>query len=109
MASSITVVNRPEKARYEVLFDGELAGFMTYELRGSRVALMHTDVDERFAGHGLGSRLVGEALDDARAQGRSVLPYCPFVRRFIAEHTEYVDLVPESVRGTFGLAEAADT
>jgi len=32
-----------------------------------------------------------------------VLPYCSFVRRWIAEHPEYADLVPERERKRFGL------
>jgi hypothetical protein len=42
-------------------------------------------------------------LDDAREQGLSVLPFCPFINRFIHEHREYADLVPGQNREAFGL------
>jgi hypothetical protein len=39
-----------------------------------------------------------------RGAGLAVLPFCPFVRAFIADHTgEYLDLVPEGYRSEFGL------
>ena len=46
------------------------------------------------------------ALDDVRAAGASVQPLCPFVRSFIADHPEYLDLVPESKRAAFRLPPA---
>ena len=39
-----------------------------------------------------------------RAGGLAVLPFCPFVRSFIAGHSdEYLDLVPGDLRGAFDL------
>ena len=60
-------------------------------------------MDDRFRGHGLGGRLVQASLDAARARHLPVLPYCPFVRSWIAEHREYADLIPEGRREQFGL------
>ena len=50
---------------------------------------------------GLASQLIRSALDEARAAGREVLPFCPFVRSFIQRHPAYVDLVRKPQR--FGL------
>ena len=99
------VADNPAGQRFEAKVDGELAGFATY--RRSRkqglIAFMHTEVDDEFSGQGVGGPLVREALDAARAEGLAVLPFCPFVNSFIAEHPEYVDLVPECQREEFGL------
>jgi predicted GNAT family acetyltransferase len=46
---------------------------------------------------------VRASLDDARARHLVVLPYCPFVRSWITEHSEYADLVPAGRREQFGL------
>jgi predicted GNAT family acetyltransferase len=55
-------------------------------------------------GQGLGSRLVTDALSEVGAAGLAVLPFCPFVRAFIASHaSDYLDLVPASYRSEFGL------
>ena len=99
----VEVIDNPDKARFEILADGELAGFVLYHLRGHEIAFTHTETDDRFRGHGLASQLVRTALDEARARHLAVLPYCPFVRSWITEHPEYADLVPVGRREQFGL------
>jgi hypothetical protein len=99
----VEVTDNPDKARFEILADGEVAGFVLYHLRGNEIAFTHTETDDRFRGHGLASQLVRTALDDARARHLAVLPYCPFLRSWITEHREYADLVPAGKREQFGL------
>jgi predicted GNAT family acetyltransferase len=94
----------PERSRFEVNVDGELAGFAEYRRRRGLIAFTHTLIDPRFEGRGLATRLVRTALDKARAEDLSVLPFCPFVRAYIADHTaEYLDLVPADLRSNFDL------
>ncbi len=83
--------------------DGTLAGFTIYRDRPGLIAFIHTEVDDQFEGQGVGSTLVGEALQDARRRELEVLPFCPFVNSYIQKHPEYLDLVPESRREAFGL------
>jgi len=97
------VADNPDKARFEILADGELAGFVLYHLRGNEIAFTHTQTDDRFRGHGVGGRLARASLDAARARHLAVLPYCPFVQAWITEHREYADLVPADRRPQFGL------
>ena len=92
--------------RYEITADGEVAGFTVYELRPGIVAFMHTEIDEPFGGHGLGSILVRCALDDVRSRGLSILPYCSFVRSWLERHDDYADLVPPDSRAEFGLDDS---
>ena len=82
------------------------AGFTAYEPQRETLVFVHTEIDERFEGRGLGSQLITAALDDVRRQQLRVLPFCPFVRSFIASHLDYLDLVPENRRKVFGLANA---
>lgn len=102
-AAEICVVDVPERSRFEVLVDGEIAGFTEYRRRPGLIAFIHTLIDPRFEGQGLGSQLVRTALSEARSDRLSVLPFCPFVRSYIAGHTEYLDLVPEAMRAQFEL------
>jgi len=88
----LKVTDNPGESRFEIRADGELAGFVQYHLRGSQIAFIHTETDDRFRGHGLAGELVREALDAARERHLTVLPYCPFVRSWIAGHPEYADL-----------------
>ena len=50
--------------------------------------------------------LVAGVLAAARERGLHVLPYCSFVRHYIQQHPETVDLVAEDDRPHFGLATA---
>ena len=99
----LEVAGNPDKSRFEILVDGELAGFVQYHLDGDEIAFTHTQTDDRFRGHRLGGRLVQSSLDAARERHLSVLPYCPFVRSWISEHREYAALVPSARRRQFGL------
>jgi predicted GNAT family acetyltransferase len=78
-------------------------GFAAYRRRPGLIAFVHTEVEDAFEGHGVGSMLIREALEDAGRRGFEVLPFCPFVNSFITEHREFVDLVPGSRREEFGL------
>jgi predicted GNAT family acetyltransferase len=99
----IAVADNAERQRYEVSAGEEPAGFLQYRAKPGLIALNHTEVDDRFEGRGLGSRLATFALDDARRRDLAVLPFCPFVNAYIQRHREYVDLVPADRRAAFGL------
>jgi predicted GNAT family acetyltransferase len=97
------IIDNPDQHRYEIRASDELAGFVQYRRREGLIALIHTEIDSRFEGQGLGSQLIAGVLDEARAAGVAVFPFCPFVNGFISRHPEYVDLVPEEFRAEFGL------
>jgi uncharacterized protein len=89
--------------RYVIDEDGEVAGFVMYRDRPGLIAFVHTEIDPRFEGRGLGGALVSSALDDARGRELVVLPFCPFVNAYIQRHPEYQDLVPDAYKKEFGL------
>jgi predicted GNAT family acetyltransferase len=97
------IVDNPQARRFEIYADGDLAGFAEYHLYRDEIAFLHTEIANRFRGRGLGVELAHHALDDARKRGSAVLPYCPFIRRWITQHPDYLDLVPEVQRGRFNL------
>jgi uncharacterized protein len=99
----VVVADAPERNRFVATIDGERAGFIVYRLRPGLLALIHTEVDERFEGRGVGSHLARFALEQARAKGLEVLPFCPFVNGWMKRHTEFNDLVPASYRANFDL------
>jgi predicted GNAT family acetyltransferase len=98
-----SVADNPAASRYELRVDGELAGFINYQLRGETISLIHTEVNPGFEGGGLAGRLARYALDDARKRQLAVLPFCPYVRSWIKRHPEYADLVPQDRRAEFDL------
>ena len=95
------VTDNRGKGRFEIAVDGELAGNLSYQRGKGEIALIHTEIEPRFEGQGLGSKLIRGALDQARTEGLAVLPFCPFVRGYIGSHAEYLDLVPEDRRTEF--------
>src|SRR5260370_35117813 len=76
-AMDLEVIDNPDKARVEILADGELAGVVLYYLRGDESAFTHPQTDDRFRGEGIGGRHVRASHDAGRAQHLPVLPHCP--------------------------------
>jgi predicted GNAT family acetyltransferase len=97
------VVDIDARHRYEIRVDGATGGYAEYHRHGASISFVHTVVEDAYAGKGLAGRLARAALDDARARELAVLPFCPFIRGWIAKHPEYVDLVPEGRRAQFDL------
>jgi predicted GNAT family acetyltransferase len=99
----LQVTDNQARSRFEIRADGELAGFAEYHMSGDEIAFTHTKTEDRFRGHGLAGTLVQSALEAVRDRDLEVLPYCPFVRSWIAGHREYADLVPADRRAQFDL------
>ena len=64
-----------------------------YAPAGGAIDLQHTFVPEAARGRGAGDALVRAAFAWARANGRTVIPSCPFVRHWLAEHPDEGDVV----------------
>ena len=93
-ASNIVVTDNPAEHRYEARVDGVLAGFAAYRFKGAHIVFTHTEVDDAFAGEGVGGVLARGALDDVRARAEhDVVALCPFISAWIARHPDYQDLV----------------
>lgn len=86
------VVDNTKEGRFELDTDMGTA-VLSYDRRDGILYLLHTDVPQEAQGRGIGSRLVQQVLDQARAQGVKIAPWCPFVRAYIDRHPEYRDLV----------------
>ncbi|TAK00690.1 MAG: N-acetyltransferase [Chloroflexota bacterium] len=79
----------PDRGRYEARLAGALAGFLEYRMVGTRRILLHTEVDDAFAGRGVGTALARYSLEAARMTGTRVTVRCPFIRAWLARHPEY--------------------
>lgn len=95
------VSHHPDRNRYELAVDGELAGHLDLLPGGASVILVHTEVDERFEGQGIGGELVRETILDLDKQGKTVIPTCPFAAAYIKRHPELAQYVDASMRAQY--------
>lgn len=92
MNSDFTVRRNPAASRYEAEIDGHLA-VAEYLLEGDdRVVFTHTFVPPELRGRGVAEKLVRTALEEARQEGRRVVPQCSYVALFIRRNPEFRSL-----------------
>ena len=92
IAKTFLVRNNTALSCFELDADGATA-VANYRLAHGAITFTHTEVPPALRERGIGSRLVQGALEHARAQGVKVVPRCPFVRTYIAEHPEFQNLL----------------
>ena len=95
------VEDNAARGRYELFVDDELAGFAEYLPAGDSVIIAHTEVAQGQEGQGFGGAIVRATLEHVDAQGKTVLPTCPFASAYIKKHPELVRYVAPSLRGQF--------
>jgi predicted GNAT family acetyltransferase len=88
-ATEVTVARARDRDRYEITVDDQLAGFAEYLDRNGQRIFYHTEIEQAFAGRGLGSVLISRALFDTRAAGQRIVPVCPFVKKYLDDHPEF--------------------
>lgn len=97
----IHIADNPTQHRYEAKLGGELAGFCEYNLLTDAIMFTHTEVLPAFEGKGVGSALAKHVLDQARSDGKHVIPVCQFIAAYIRKHRDYADLVRVDVQRAF--------
>ncbi len=88
--SEPTVTHAHQK--YRISVDGSQAGLTAYVDTDTQRIFHHTEVDKAFGGRGIGTKLIGAALDDTRAAGKRIVPVCSFVAHYVDKHGEYKDI-----------------
>jgi predicted GNAT family acetyltransferase len=88
MESSHEVINNKDDRRFEISVDGYIS-IIPYILHNNEIALFRTQVAEELRGKGLAVKLVEHALNFAKENDLKILPYCPFIRKYINEHPEW--------------------
>ena len=87
------VRDNAEQSRYEIVVDGNVAGFVDYRGGPDVIELVHTEIDSAYEGQGLGGKLARGALDAVRSANAKVIPTCGFIKGWIEKHEDYQDLV----------------
>jgi len=83
--------DRPRQ-RFVLELDGSV-GELTYEVDGGRLFLLHTEVAGALRGRGAGGRLVRAAVARAADDRLTVVPWCPYARRWLREHPDVAGTV----------------
>jgi predicted GNAT family acetyltransferase len=73
---------------------GKRLAEMTYSVAGElRIIVDHTDVSDELRGTGTGAKLVAAAVQWARAEGKLVVPLCPFAKSVFDKTPEFRDVL----------------
>src|SRR5690606_7807263 len=80
--------------QYE-LHIGKLKAYLEFILKDDKVYLTHTKVPKALEGRGVGSALVGKALNHLLDKKLTVMPLCSFVAHYIDNHPEYQVLLSD--------------
>ena len=83
------IVDEQEDRRFVYREDGGEAD-LTYRLNGKRLVLLHTEVPDALGGRGIGGRLVRAAVERATLNGETIVPSCPFARKWLQDHADDV-------------------
>ena len=87
------------KGRYLVRAPGDTVAEMTYRHTGAdQLIIDHTEVPDAFRGTGTGLRLLKRLMADARAEGRKIIPICPFAAAQFDRHPEWSDMLAYTVK-----------
>jgi predicted GNAT family acetyltransferase len=82
------------KGRYVLNGPAGEQAMLTYTRVGEkRIIIDHTEVPHVFRGQGVGLKLLERAIGDARAEGRIIIPLCPFARSQFERHPEWADVL----------------
>jgi predicted GNAT family acetyltransferase len=81
------IVDIPARGRLELTRDGHTAELI-YTVEGDRMVLLHTEVPRELGGRGIGGKLVEAAVQRAARDGLTIIPSCPYARRWLEKHPD---------------------
>jgi len=90
------VKNRNDGKRGVFYIDdaGKEAGIMHYTFAGpGKMIIDHTEVNDAYAGKGLGKQLVKAGVKYARGNHLKILPLCPFAKKIFELTPAYADVL----------------
>ncbi len=92
---NLKVTHNEAHRRFEIDLDNKKALIQYKKQSEDTLNLFHTEVPKEFEGKGVGSQLVKQTLEQIKAEGKKIVPSCPFVAIYIKRHPEYNTMVKE--------------
>jgi len=80
------------EGEYTIAVDGAIAGHASFADRDNQRVFYHTEIDPAYGGRGLATILLEEALNDARNDGKRIVPVCSMVVTVLGKHPEFDDI-----------------
>jgi predicted GNAT family acetyltransferase len=71
-----------------VLDEAGVEAELVYRTEPGRLIVVHTGVPDALGGRGIGGRLVRAAIARARHEELTIVPRCPFARRWLQDHPD---------------------
>jgi uncharacterized protein len=93
VADDIVLEETESKGRYVYRADGAEAEMTFSKAGASLIIIDHTEVPDTFRGQGVGAALVLRGVEDARADGKKILPLCPFAAAQFRKHADWADVL----------------
>ncbi|WDF35108.1 N-acetyltransferase (plasmid) [Arthrobacter agilis] len=81
-------------SQFELFYDGVVAAYLRYEMRGAQVRLLTTNVRKPFRGLNLEATLIRGALLHTHRRRLNAVPVCSAVAMFLLEYPQYLQLIP---------------
>ena len=92
------LINNESAKQYEYHIDGFVAK-IEYKKSGDKIYLIHTEIPKELVGKGVASSLAQKVLDNIQQKGLRLIPFCPFIKKYIQRHPEWESLVLKSPNG----------
>ncbi|MDO5028767.1 MAG: GNAT family N-acetyltransferase [Bacillota bacterium] len=89
----INVVFEAANKRAAAYDDKTFIGESTYSDAGAYWIIDHTEVDDAYAGQGIGKKLVYKIVEEAREGNKKIIPLCPYAKREFEKNKEYEDVL----------------
>ncbi|HWK41924.1 MAG TPA: GNAT family N-acetyltransferase [Croceibacterium sp.] len=97
--SSIAITRTDETTHgaYRIELPGiERPAELTWRAKGEARIADHTFVPDEMRGQGIAQKLVDALIEDARAQGFTIVPQCSYVAAQFRRHPEWADLLADT-------------
>lgn len=81
-----------QDGKYTIAVEGKSVGLADFKDRGDQRVFYHTEIDPAYGGRGLATILVEEALNEARNEGKRIVPVCSMIGTVLKKHPEFDDI-----------------
>ena len=91
MLTTVTIRNNSQRSRFEVLDADTVIGQAAYvdDVGADQRIFYHTAINEEYGGRGLAGVLAAQALDETVAAGLTIVPVCPYIKKYLRKHPVY--------------------